>query len=193
MPTALLAELARCGVRLAAEGDRLRYEAPPGIMTPELLQELRQHKPVIMGLLQGAEADAGPDWRPGLGESWPAAWNDGRCVRCNGRRWRWSHDEARWMCATCGVTDPDLPMPKPSAPAQEPGNHASSDDRDGWPPECLASERLYGTRAARLYPLLGKRVTTPAGSGVLLQAFSSRAAVLVNGAVLHLKPEELSP
>ena len=50
-----------------------------------------------------------------------------------------------------------------------------------WPPECLASERKFGHRAARLYPLIGVHngVRTPRGIGTLWQAFSSRCLVLL--------------
>lgn len=141
----------------------------------------------------GTERVADGCWVPPFGQTWPSRWRDGRCVRCDGRRWRWSQDEGRWLCASCGVNDPDRPMPTRVQAVPEPAGHDAPDGSAGWPPECLASERLYGVRSARLYPLLGRRVTTPAGTGVLLQVFSSRVAVLVDGAVLHFKPEEVRP
>jgi hypothetical protein len=46
----LLAELARQGVELTAEGNSLRYH-PRSAVTPELLGELRQHKSELLTLL----------------------------------------------------------------------------------------------------------------------------------------------
>ena len=40
-----------------------------------------------------------------------------------------------------------------------------------WPQECLGSERRFGSREARLYALMDKRVTTPEGPGVLWRVF----------------------
>ncbi len=40
----LIADLRRRGVELTAEGDRLRYRAPRGVLSPELLADLRSHK-----------------------------------------------------------------------------------------------------------------------------------------------------
>lgn len=50
-PAELLLELNRRGVRLTAEGDRLRYEAPPGALTAELLDAMRKYKPELLCLL----------------------------------------------------------------------------------------------------------------------------------------------
>ena len=58
---------------------------------------------------------------------------------------------------------------------------AEARDTAGWPPECLESERRFGHRTARLYPLIGVHngVRTPKGIGTLVQAFSSRCLVLL--------------
>lgn len=50
-----------------------------------------------------------------------------------------------------------------------------------WPHECLDSERSFGHYAARLYPLLEKKVWTPKGTGRLWQAFDERAGVVMDG------------
>ncbi len=44
----LLARLLGLGVRLRLEGDVLRYDAPRGVMTPELVDALRAAKPEIL-------------------------------------------------------------------------------------------------------------------------------------------------
>ncbi len=43
-PATLLSDLRRRGVELTAEGDRLHYRAPRGVLSPELLADLRSHK-----------------------------------------------------------------------------------------------------------------------------------------------------
>lgn len=45
---ALVHEASRRGVDLTADGDRLRVEAPAGVMTPELLEALRARKVEIL-------------------------------------------------------------------------------------------------------------------------------------------------
>lgn len=47
----LLAELESLGVRLEVDGDRLRYDAPRGAMTPELLTRLREAKHHLLDAL----------------------------------------------------------------------------------------------------------------------------------------------
>jgi hypothetical protein len=56
--------------------------------------------------------------------------------------------------------------------------------REGWSRECIESEKRFGRRVARLYPLVGVSgaVKTPGGQGTLVQAFSSGCLVaLVRG------------
>jgi hypothetical protein len=45
------------GVVLIPDGDRIRYKAPSGIMTPDLVETIRAHKRAILGALsQSGEA-----------------------------------------------------------------------------------------------------------------------------------------
>ena len=44
----LLHALAFNGVRLRADGDRLLFDAPPGVLTPEVLALIRLEKPAIL-------------------------------------------------------------------------------------------------------------------------------------------------
>jgi thioesterase domain-containing protein len=53
---AFLAELRSRDVQLAADGERLRCDAPAGVLTPELRDELRQRKGEILEFLRAAEA-----------------------------------------------------------------------------------------------------------------------------------------
>ena len=69
--------------------------------------------------------------------------------------------------------------------------------REGWTEECLDSERRFGSRAARLYPLLRREVMgrlvgenavlTPLGPASLLQAFDD-APGRPGAMVLPLRP-----
>ena len=47
----LLSDLRRRGVELTAEGDRLHYRAPRGVLSPNLLADLRSHKTEILAEL----------------------------------------------------------------------------------------------------------------------------------------------
>ena len=47
----LLTSCRQAGIRLEAAGDRLRYEAPPGSLTPELRDTLAQYKTELLSLL----------------------------------------------------------------------------------------------------------------------------------------------
>jgi hypothetical protein len=51
--TSLLAELRQRGVFLFRRGDELRWRAPKGTITPELLEWLRAHKQEILDLVDG--------------------------------------------------------------------------------------------------------------------------------------------
>lgn len=49
---ALLAELEQLNVKISLAGDKLHVDAPAGVLTPELKQELAKHKPELMALLR---------------------------------------------------------------------------------------------------------------------------------------------
>lgn len=46
-----------------------------------------------------------------------------------------------------------------------------------WPADCLDTERRFGHRAARLYPLIGRTVFVRGRRAVLLQVFGNDAVV----------------
>ena len=54
---ALLSELRAAGVTLAANGDRLKVQAAPGILTPEITARLKAAKPELMAILTGEAAN----------------------------------------------------------------------------------------------------------------------------------------
>ena len=95
----VLAETRRRGILLSARGDRLRYDAPVGVMQAELRAALVEHKAELLALL-GSGLHRGPE----------------------------------------------------------------------------ATDR----NPARLYPHLGRRVSTPRGPGRLWQAFGERAGVVLD-------------
>lgn len=55
---ALLADLRRLEIRLWADGDRLHCNAPAGLLTPQLREQIRQRKSEILAFLRTAEAIA---------------------------------------------------------------------------------------------------------------------------------------
>ena len=52
----LLAELKRLNVKVTINGDKLRLEAPAGVLTPEMKEAIRQQKPALIALLEAEEA-----------------------------------------------------------------------------------------------------------------------------------------
>jgi hypothetical protein len=55
--------LARLGVELSARGDRLHYQAPKGVLTPEIKAALVTHKPALLANLAGPP-EAAPEPEP---------------------------------------------------------------------------------------------------------------------------------
>ena len=51
-------------IRLYADGDSLRFDAPPGQMTPDLKAQLARHKPQLLQLLQNRHASGAGDGAP---------------------------------------------------------------------------------------------------------------------------------
>jgi len=50
-------------VVLIADGDRIKYKAPSGIMTPELAETIRTHRQEILGILtQDRESESSPSY-----------------------------------------------------------------------------------------------------------------------------------
>jgi hypothetical protein len=56
-PMQLLMECRRRGIKLSANGDKLRVVAEKGAITDELREALRRHKPALMELLRGPTAE----------------------------------------------------------------------------------------------------------------------------------------
>ena len=50
----LLAELNGRGVRLTSHGDRLAYDAPAGVMTPDLAERVKACKAELLAILAGS-------------------------------------------------------------------------------------------------------------------------------------------
>lgn len=77
IPIELLDSLRALGVTLSAAGERLRADAPPGALTPELREAIALHKDELLTLLptpaapQGQEelSPAASPLRPGSGQA----------------------------------------------------------------------------------------------------------------------------
>lgn len=88
-PQDLVAELSQRGVMLEASGDRLRYRASQGVLTPALRHALVEHKTSMLRLLSAPPADV---------------LSDESCDVC-GRRERWLWLDGRLLCRICLVLD----------------------------------------------------------------------------------------
>ncbi|HUF61818.1 MAG TPA: amino acid adenylation domain-containing protein [Verrucomicrobiales bacterium] len=62
--TEFLAQLHQTGIRLRADGDRLRYDAPPGAVTASLREELLQRKAAILDFLKENPSIGGSGMEP---------------------------------------------------------------------------------------------------------------------------------
>lgn len=63
-PSELMAELTSRGVRLSVRGDRLQYDAPAGVMTPDLTARLKRHKHELLALLTAKTVPAAGGGQP---------------------------------------------------------------------------------------------------------------------------------
>lgn len=119
---AILADLARRGIRVAAEGDRLRLRAPESILTDEVREAVAAHKPELLAALQSHtqsidKSDRSPIPEPG-DRLLSLVSMPGACPKCGGGSW-WHAGGHRPVCATC---HPERPIrePAPETPAAPP-------------------------------------------------------------------------
>lgn len=85
----LLQQLADLGVNLYLEGDRLRFRAPEGALTPDIRAAIGARRTMIINQLQGRSPAGG---RP-------------RCIYCNWRNWvdeLPKNGRIRTTCGDCG-------------------------------------------------------------------------------------------
>jgi len=63
----ILSYVRQKGVILIPNGDRIKYKAPPGIMTPDLAETIRNHRQAILSIFtQDRESESTPFYaRPG--------------------------------------------------------------------------------------------------------------------------------
>lgn len=83
-----------------------------------------------------------------------------------------------------------------SAPGRDEAKHVKCQDIrffKEWPPECMGSQNRFGQRHARLFPLLGRVVSTLSGPGVLVQVSANRATVELAGSLIIVNPDEVLP
>jgi len=83
----LLGNLASCRITLFLDGDRVRYRAPEGALTPELRATIAEHRSQIMDRLRRERA--------------PAAATP-RCVTCDRRDWVDDPPKDGRIRTTCG-------------------------------------------------------------------------------------------
>ena len=111
----LLADLARLGIRLEADGDRLRY-APRSAVTPDLLSRMGARKGELLEIMRPAVAPNGATMTPAAGEAEPAEsrpqaapeaiqWEDfpdppDPCSEC-GTLELWQTLAGNWRCLRC--------------------------------------------------------------------------------------------
>ena len=89
-----------------------------------------------------------------------------------------------------------LKFPETARPIQTIAVPTTAMKQSLWPEDSLEAERRFGSPTAKLYPFLGKTVSTPEGSGMLWQAFSSRCGVVLEKdpkRVIFMQPELIRP
>jgi hypothetical protein len=105
----VLVDLQAKGVALAPDGDRLRWRAPKGAMTPELLARVREAKPALLALLSrpvpASDGDR-TDWREWFEERAAVIEHDGQAPR----------PEAEARAFECAVVEWLNRNPAPSSP-----------------------------------------------------------------------------
>ncbi len=89
----LLAGFGRRGIQLRAEGERLFYDAPQGVMKAADLEQLRKHKSELLAYLKHEAANTIAD-------------PDGPCPGCGSGQW-WQLPAQAWHCRAC---EPDMPL-----------------------------------------------------------------------------------
>lgn len=98
--------LQELGVTLVTHDERLRVNAPAGVLTEALRHSIRQHKAALLVLLTSSAPPS-----PGhVGRQ------QGACPQC-GETWYWPTTQGTWLCSQClkGYTPPQSlpPLPPP--------------------------------------------------------------------------------
>jgi|SRR5215467_2668799 len=65
-----------------------------------------------------------------------------------------------------------------------------------WPPTSLDMEQRFAQPHAKLFPFIGRKVRTPAGTGTLLQVFAKRVMVVLDSEMSRCSffpPAEIQP
>jgi hypothetical protein len=65
-----------------------------------------------------------------------------------------------------------------------------------WAAKSLDLERRFGRPHAKLFPFIGRKVRTPAGTGTLLQVFAKRVTVVLDSEMSRCSffpPAEIQP
>lgn len=89
--TDLVTTLTGQGIKIWAEGGKIQIEAPDEILTDEILETIREHKPALLDLLSLPCPECGQAARIEQGEGWEHRFCSGHYdawEREPGRRWR---------------------------------------------------------------------------------------------------------
>jgi len=65
-----------------------------------------------------------------------------------------------------------------------------------WPPASFDMEKRFAQPHAKLFPFIGRKVRTPAGTGMLLQVFAKRVMVVLDSEMSRCSffpPAEVQP
>jgi hypothetical protein len=111
----LLADFSHRGIQLRAEGERLSYDAPKGVMTPADLEQLRKHKSELLAHLKCEAANTVAD-------------PDGPCPACGSGQW-WQLPGELWHCRAC---EPDIPLAATTLTLPLPQGRTASCSRSCW-------------------------------------------------------------
>jgi hypothetical protein len=111
----ILVDLVRLGIRVEAEGERLRI-TPQSAMTPELRARLARHKPALVQLLSACAAE---ERGPTTG-----------CWNCRKREFHRVEGQPEWMCSYCyPPRNPEAVIARWTAPEQSLSPTAASPAR----------------------------------------------------------------
>lgn len=89
----LAAELARRGILVTANGDKLRYRGPTAAVTDEILDALREHKPTLLAVARRLE---------------PPRYVRITCRSCGWHCWEPAARAEAGLCGACRAGKPPL-------------------------------------------------------------------------------------
>ena len=101
----LLAHVEALGGRLEARGEQLHIEAPRGVITPELKEDLKSHKPELLQLLNQQASNKSVTEAGGALETFNQEAMD--IIKSGQSLRRWSGDLKEWLYWVRGTVERD--------------------------------------------------------------------------------------